>query len=61
MMKTVEWFVETHTQTGLEVCQITNKFLLTDHEVQDGDRDVSLNVLFEAANGVKIISDIGNV
>ena len=53
--------METHTQTGLEVCQITNKFLLTDHEVQDGDRDVSLNVLFEAANGVKIISEIGNV
>ena len=57
----MQWFVDTQTQTGLEVCRIKNKFLLTDHEVQDGDRDVSLNVLFEAANGVKIISEIGNV
>jgi hypothetical protein len=58
MVKTVQWFVDTQTQTGLEVCRIKNKFLLTDHEVGDGYRDVSLNVLFEDENGLKIIGEI---
>ena len=54
----MEWFVDTQTQTGLEVCRIKNKFLLTDHEVGDGYRDVSLNVLFQDENGLKIIGEI---
>ena len=57
-MQTVEWFVDTQTQTGLTVCRIKNKFLLPDHEVEDGYRDVSINVLFEADNGLKIIGEI---
>jgi hypothetical protein len=54
----VEWFVDTQAQTGLAVCRIKNKFLLSDHEVEDGYRHVSLNVLFEADNGLKIIGEI---
>jgi hypothetical protein len=57
-LQTVEWFVDTQTQTGLTVCRVKNKFLLPDHEVEDGYRDVSLNVLFEAENGLKIIGEI---
>lgn len=58
MMQTVRWFVETQDHTGLIVCRIKNKFLLPDAEVEDGYRDVSLNVLFEAENGLKIIGEI---
>ena len=54
----MEWFVDTQTQTGLTVCRIKNKFLLSDHEVEDGYRHVSLNVLIEADNGLKIIGEI---
>ena len=54
----MQWFVDTQTQTGLTVCRIKNKFLLSDHEVEDGYRDVSMNVLFEADNGLKIIGEI---
>ena len=42
----------------MTVCRIKNKFLLPDHEVVDGYRDVSINVLFEAENGLKIIGEI---
>ena len=34
-------------QSGLVVCRIKNKFLLTELEAEDGYRDVSINVLFE--------------
>ena len=54
----MEWFVDTQTQTGLTVCRVKNKFLLPGQEVEDGYRDVSLNVLFEAENGLKIIGEI---
>jgi hypothetical protein len=40
------------------VCRVKNKFLLPDHEVVDGYRDVKINVLFEAENGLKIIGEI---
>ena len=56
--QTVQWFVDTQARTGLTVCRIKNKFLLPDHDVQDGYRDVSLNVLFTAHNGLKIIGEI---
>jgi len=50
--------VDTQSQTGLTVCRIKNKFLLSDFEAEDGYRDVSLNVLFTADNGLKIIGEI---
>jgi len=49
--------VDTETQS-LKVCRIKNKFRLSHHEVEDGYRDVTLNVLFEADNGLKIIGEI---
>ena len=51
-------FVETQSQTGLKVCRIKNKFLSSDAEAKDGYRDVTLNVLLEAENGLKIIGEI---
>ena len=54
----MRWFVETQHKTGLLVCRIKNKFLLHEDEVVDGYRDVTLNVLFEAENGLKIIGEI---
>jgi hypothetical protein len=58
--QTVQWFVDppNQRQSGLTVCRIKNKFLLTDDEAKDGYRDVSLNVLFEAENGLRIIGEI---
>ncbi len=53
----MQWFVDTETQS-LKVCRIKNKFRLSHHEVEDGYRDVTLNVLFEADNGLKIIGEI---
>ena len=55
--QTVRLFVETQSQTGLRVCRVKNKFLLPDVEVEDGYRDVTLNVLFEAEN-LRIIGEI---
>lgn len=51
-------FVDTQSQTGLTVCRIKNKFLCSDFEAEDGYRDVTVNVLFEAENGLKIIGEI---
>ena len=39
------------------MCRVKNKFLLPDVEVEDGYRDVTLNVLFEAEN-LRIIGEI---
>jgi hypothetical protein len=54
----VRRFVETQHKTGLLVCRIKNKFLLPKDEVEDGYRDVTLNVLCEAQNGLKIVGEI---
>lgn len=51
-------FVENQIQTGLKVCRIKNKFLSCNVEPEDGYRDVTLNVLLEAENGLKIIGEI---
>jgi len=58
VMQTVRLFVDTQSQTGLTVCRIKNKFLCSDFEAEDGYRDVTVNVLFEAENGLKIIGEI---
>jgi len=57
MLHMVRWFLQSQDQTGLTVCRIKNKFLLTEYEAEDGYRDVSLNVLFEVG-GLKIIGEI---
>ena len=51
-------FVDTQSQTGLTVCRIKNKFLCSDFDAEDGYRDVTVNVLFEAENSLKIIGEI---
>lgn len=44
--------------TGLKVCRVKNKFLLAEAEVQDGYRDIALNVLYQGPQGLRIIGEI---
>ena len=58
VLETVRWFLQSQDTTGLTVCRIKNKFLLPEHEVTDGYRDVTLNVLFKDASGLAVICEI---
>lgn len=58
VLETVRWFLQSQGTTGLTVCRIKNKFLLPEHEVTDGYRDVTLNVLFKDASGLAVICEI---
>eukprot|EP00277_Geminigera_cryophila_P009701 CAMPEP_0179406640 /NCGR_PEP_ID=MMETSP0799-20121207/1011_1 /TAXON_ID=46947 /ORGANISM="Geminigera cryophila, Strain CCMP2564" /LENGTH=1271 /DNA_ID=CAMNT_0021177735 /DNA_START=198 /DNA_END=4013 /DNA_ORIENTATION=+ len=58
LLQTVRWFVASQAQSGLTVSRIKNKFLLPESEVQDGYRDVTINVVFEDESGLKIIGEI---
>ena len=40
------------------MCRIKNKFLQHESEVEDGYRDVSLNVIHESTCGLRIIGEI---
>ena len=41
-----------------QVCRIKNKFLLPDSEVQDGYRDIAINLLYTDADGLSIICEV---
>lgn len=58
VLETVSWFVQSQDTTGLTVCRMKNKFLLPEHEVADGYRDVTLNVTFKDESGLAVICEI---